>query len=127
MAKNYVYSTLSCDQNYADHKLSAAGQPVVNRVVLIKGGANIMSDQLITPKGVVTEVSDDELAFLNTHELFLIHVKNGFLKVSKGQALDPDKVAASSLEAKDASAPLVESDVSAEVKVVSNASETTDA
>lgn len=105
----YVYSTLSTDVCYNDFKPSNGREPnFVERKVLIRGGANVATKHLVTPKGVMTKVSDEELAFLEKDEVFQLHVKNGHITVS-GREANPDKVAGGMTD-KDASAPLTPAD-----------------
>lgn len=70
--KVYVYSTLTSDQDYG----TAAGN------VRINGGANVSDKHLITPKGVVTEITEAQLDALQRHAVFAAHARNGFLTVS---------------------------------------------
>lgn len=72
MSKVYVYSTLSSDQDYG----TKAG------VVRIKGGANVSNKNLVTPRGVVTEVTEAQLDALQHHAVFQAHATNGFITVS---------------------------------------------
>lgn len=108
MAKIYVYSTLTSDQIYANYGPSANGVPMLISKILIKGGANLMTKHLVTPHGVVTSVTAEELAELRKNEVFKLHEANGFLKISEAKA-DADEVAAD-METRDQSAPLVQQD-----------------
>lgn len=108
MAQHYVYSTLSTDVEYALWSKPAGDLPVVERTVLIKGGANVANDRVVTPYGIATNVSDEELELLNGNEVFNLHKKNGFITVSK-KSEDPEKVA-TDMTGRDASAPLVPQD-----------------
>lgn len=57
--------------------------------VRIKGGANVKDRySLATPSGMVTEVTDEELEFLQNNEAFKRHVENGFMKVMDHERLD---------------------------------------
>lgn len=113
MAKRYfIYSTLSGDNLYQNYGKGGADLPVAEGGVLIHGGANVPDKKLITPLGVMTEVSADELTYLQANEVFKVHEKNGFLKVSEKKA-DPDVVAAD-METRDPSAPVVPADFEAE-------------
>lgn len=111
MSKIYIYSTLTNDHKYTTwQNNSARSAPnVVIHAVLIKGGANNATRNLITPKGVVTEVSeiDHEHLMNNTH--FKKHLAAGLVSVRQ-ESLDPEKVAASGMAPKDGSAPLTPSD-----------------
>ena len=81
MSKIYIYSTLTADQIYTSYKTSPNGVPTATSKVLIKGGANLMTKHMVTPRGVVTEVTPEELAELRTNEVFKLHLSNGFLQI----------------------------------------------
>lgn len=60
-----------------------------NSAILIKGGADVINKTTLeTPKGIITEVSKEELEFLKTQWLFNEKVKNGSYEIveSKGKA-----------------------------------------
>jgi hypothetical protein len=104
----YVYSTLSADNIYGAYVKGGADLPMIDRErqVLIKGGSNVADKRLITPRGVVTEVSEDQLAALLENTVFQMHVENGYVTFSDHNE-DPEKViGAEGLEARDASSPL---------------------
>lgn len=97
----YVYSTLTHSQAYVDYEPmpEVAGQlgrlPVERHRVTIEGGHGIpIRKTLVTPYGVMTPVSDDELEFLLAHPIFKLHVENGNVTYSKTKE-DKDTVAAS--------------------------------
>ena len=101
----YVYSTLSNDQEYTLWQTAPEkDRPhVALKSVLIKGGHGIMDRKLlITPLGVVTEVTDEDLSMLEKLSVFKRHVQNGFIVVDKKKS-DPEKIA-STMAAKDKSA-----------------------
>ena len=112
---HYVYSTLSNDQTYTayvdrgkDNK--SQGPNVVEARVLIKGQVNVVdSVHLMTPKGRVTPISQEEYEILHKNEVFLKHKKNGFIVVEKTEE-NPETVAQLDMEAKDQSAPLTKED-----------------
>lgn len=104
----YVYSTLSNDQRYTTYNGVSGGAPQPARSIFIAGKANVANKNFITPLGVATEVTAEELAELRRNEVFKVHEQNGHLSVSQAK-VDPDKVAAS-MQGRDASAPLVEQD-----------------
>lgn len=106
----YVYSTLSNDNRYVNHAPGGADLPeAIGDGVLIKGGANIPDGRLETPHGVVTRVSEDELAYLNENYLFGLHQKNGFITVRKDKV--EAEVAAADMQGADASAPMTPNDL----------------
>lgn len=106
--KHFVFSTLTTDQKYVKYLPSGNDIPVEGPSVYIHGGANVASKRLITPRGAVTEVDDDELALLNDCDLFKLHVANGFITVSTSK---PDEdAAAADQTSRDQSSPLVPED-----------------
>lgn len=108
----YITSTMSASVSYATYKQTAGGLSVIDKEITIEGGANVMSKKLLaTPNGVVTKVTDEELAILEEHPLFKLHKKNGFVRVSKSDPQeDAITVNVKDMEQKDASAQRVDSD-----------------
>lgn len=104
----FVYSTLSTDVKYTIYGDAVNDMPKIERVIEIKGGANVAGKNLVTPSGVVTEVSGDDADLLSAHPVFQRHVKNGFMKIERYNA-DPDKVS-SDMTGRDDSAPLTDND-----------------
>lgn len=75
----YVYSTLPAAMNFNG--------------VVIKGGAGVANSRtLITPRGVATSVTEEQLAMLEGHRVFADYVKRGLFSTSKLEK-DADKVA----------------------------------
>lgn len=99
----HVFSTIANDQLYTNW-LPGPDLPIKGAQVLIKGGTGVANDRLITPLGVATQVSDDELGELRKNPVFLQHEKDGFIRVRDKRA-DPEKVAAD-MNLKDPSAPI---------------------
>ena len=106
----YVYSTLTSPQQYTDyvkHDLTGPKDdrlPVRKHSVYINGGANLAQGNAVTtPKGVMTQVSKEDLEFLKQIPAFNDHVKRGFITTSN-KKINADK-AAEDMEAKDGSAP----------------------
>lgn len=105
----FVYSTLSCDQRYVKWSdAPAGGTPREERSILISGGANVAKKNIITPQGVVTEVTEADLALLNENTLFKTHVKNGHITVQQKEVQVEKAVA--DMEKRDESAPLTPQD-----------------
>ena len=117
----FVYSTLTCDNIYAgyDQRSDASAHNLVKKV-LIKGGSNVADKHFITKYGVMTEVSVEDLAFLQKDSIFQLHVKNGFITFRDRRAADPEVVAAD-MEGRDESAPLVDEDFDEDTKPVTTA------
>ncbi len=104
----YVYSTLTSDTKYRVWIESSNDLPTFEHFILIKGGTGLANKDLITPYGVVTEVSDQDLALLEADETFQRHVEGGFIHVDRIKS-DPEKIAAD-MAARDGSSPLVPQD-----------------
>ena len=105
---HYVFSTLTAGQVYTRTVAGGADLPQTVAEVFIAGGSNISDKYLRTPIGVMTAVSDEELAILQDNEVFKLHVANGFITI-KDKPADPEKVAAD-MVTRDQSAPTVAED-----------------
>jgi len=120
----FVLSTLSNAQNYTIYRKTQnkpgvrdQGPRVVVGQVKINGGANIANKALVTPKGVVTEVTADQLKTLEACTSFQKHKDRGFITVlDKDPRHEVEKVAKDMTE-KDKSAPLTEGAMPAKEKV----------
>lgn len=109
MAKSiFIYSTLTCDNAYTNYGPGGGDIPIAEPSILIKGGANAADKRIVTPYGVVTEVTEDQLASLEKNADFQLHKKNGFITVSTSKK-DPEVVAAD-MTPRSPDAPLVEGD-----------------
>jgi rRNA maturation endonuclease Nob1 len=107
----YVYSTCSSDVAFPVEVEStgAGGANFIKRKVLIKGGANIANKKtLVTPMGVATEISDEELSLLQKNETFQRRMKAGFFVVDSKKT-DAEKVA-KDMKKKDKSAQITPAD-----------------
>ena len=113
----YVYSTLTNDQIYTLWKCDPQAQKpnVPLKKVQIKGGHGRMDKNLVTPLGIVTEVTDEELEALNKISSFKKHIDKGFIKVDK-KNVDPEK-AVSTMKGKDKSAQKTPADFDKPPKV----------
>lgn len=87
---------------------------VIEKQVLIKGGAQLPDTQtwnLETPLGVVTRVTDDEIAILEKDLAFLHYLKTGYMRIEKTRR-DIDKVVGSmELPTSKEGAPLSETEI----------------
>ena len=109
----HIVSTLSADVDYTTYykKSEPGGVNVVEKKIRVKGGANVANRKLLnisdvlTPKGVVTHVSEEDLGHLEKDEVFQTHKKNGFIQVVKSNSAPNGDKVAKDLEEKDASAP----------------------
>lgn len=113
----YVYSTITSPTTYCDYgpPNKNAGHAEIKHKVTIKGGHGLavmvrgpIVGKTYTPIGVVTEVTDEELAFLEQNTAFQRHVKAGFLIVDNRKR-DPEKYV-NDMNPKDGSAPLTPKD-----------------
>jgi len=109
---HYVYSTLATDMKYVEWQEAPKGAkdyiPTEKASVVIKGGAGVVTKNLITPMGVATAVSDEEMAILQQSSVFKAHERNGYIRI-ESKRMDPEK-AASDMEGRDESAQAVEAD-----------------
>lgn len=104
----YVYSTATAGTEYAFYRSGGAELPVFDGSVKIAGGANVTNKNFITPLGVVTKVTDEELARLKEHPEFIRHMNAGFVSF-RDDKVDVE-VAAADMASRDPSAPLVDAD-----------------
>lgn len=105
----FIFSTLTCGQDYAEWEDGGGDLKTIKRKVTVRGGANVANKKtLVTPLGVPTEVSEDDLAFLKAHPEFQRHLKGGFVTISSKNH-DPEKVV-SDMKGPDESAPLTPAD-----------------
>jgi hypothetical protein len=90
----YVYSTLTASQRYQTYTKSDNGIPSAERPsILIQGGSNVADKNFVTPRGVVTKVTAEQVKELQQNELFKTHVKNGFITI-EDKEVDKEKVVA---------------------------------
>ena len=106
--KLYVFSTLASDVAYTNHAQGGGDLPIDLPPVVIKGGAGVANERIVTPRGVATEVTEEQVEYLRQNEIFKLHEKNGFVMVSDTYG-DPDTVAAD-MTGRDNSAPIVPQD-----------------
>jgi hypothetical protein len=110
-----LFSTMTGAVTYTDWKTSPGGLSIAGASVTINGGANVAHRKtIITPRGVGTQVTDDELAFLETDPTFKMHKLNGFITIDSVKDIRDADLAASDMEGRDDSAPDVEQDYLAE-------------
>lgn len=115
VTKNFaarIYSTITNSTEFCEWLPSANDIPRKGRSVTIKGGAGIALKQtLITPYGAITEVSAEDLEYLESNVLFQNYVKDGWITITKatGWKDDPDAIAADMTQ-RDGSSPLVPND-----------------
>lgn len=105
----FVFSTLTNDHKYTNWRTPNEKSMIriIDGEVLIRGGANLATadNPKFAPKGVMTEVSDQQMEILEKNSQFKKHVAKGLIFVTREHA-DPEVVAKSDMLAKDNSAPL---------------------
>lgn len=106
----FVFSTLTNGTTYAIYRKVPAdlvgSTPIADRKIAINGGSNVAplpQFGIVTPKGVMTEVSDEDMELLLQDFHFNEHVKHGFITFEqKPMAVEK---AIEGMEKKDLSAP----------------------
>ncbi len=115
----YLYSTLSNSQNVpvyiaypgskgGNNNSGSAKPSQKTHTIHINGGANVIDGQLITPKGVLTIIEDNEYAELRKMSCFNRWVERGFITIEKDD-YDADDVA-EDMTAKDGCAQITVAD-----------------
>lgn len=105
---SYIVSYESASVDFPKYIRTKAGVDIEG-VISIKGGAHVIDKKTLeTPKGVVTEISDKDLAFLKTQYLFNEKIKNGSLEIVESEKKAVEK--AKKNRKKDAGAQLTAQD-----------------
>lgn len=83
----YIVSKASQDIEYCDWVKGRNGLFTKKLSVIIKGGANVINKKTMeTPNGVVTEVTAEELKFLEGNSAFKRHKERGFMEICKTES-----------------------------------------
>lgn len=104
----FIFSTLASDVAYTNHVQGGGDIPIELPPVVVKGGAGVANDRLVTPRGIATQVTEEQLEYLRQNKIFQLHEENGFVMVARNHT-DPD-VAAADMTGRDNSAPVVPQD-----------------
>lgn len=104
-----VYSTLTETQKYTKWEKAGEVYVEVGSVVINGGHGKADKRTLITPIGVGTEVTDEQLEMLNSIKAFQDHKDAGFIEIVMKGKKEAEKVAAG-MAGKDGLAQLSESD-----------------
>ena len=115
----YIFSTLTNDQVYANYKLPVGSRQqrlVAEKInskngIFIEGGANlrkIADRSIVTPKGVMTKVSQDEYKYLCRCAGFVDHFEGGYIAIEAKEHKATD--VAKNMKAKDKSAQKTKGD-----------------
>lgn len=106
----YVYSTLTADNTYVIYAKGGADLKVREHAITIKGGTGLADKRFITPLGVATQVSDEDLKLLEANEVFKLHKDNGFIVVQESNKQEDHEKVASDMVTRDESSPVTPSD-----------------
>lgn len=91
---HHIFSTLANSNEYIRYSDNGPrGVNLVERSILIKGGTGVNHQNIGTPLGVHTAVSDEDYEWLKENFSFKQHVSAGYITVQKHKA-DPEVVAA---------------------------------
>ena len=105
-----ILSTLTAPQDVVLTKKTDNGALSVVKTITLKGGANVIDRRtLVTPQGVITELSDDDFDLLEQTAFYKRMKSRGFLRPveTKDTAEDTKKAG---MERKDNSAQKTEED-----------------
>ncbi len=112
MAKLYIYSTMSSDNNYNEFEKLPNGLHKKGAVLTIAGKANVTNPKtLITPYGMMTVVEEADFKKFENCPMLKRHMDRGFIKTSKTRG-EADDVAKDMTE-KDKSAQLTAEELKA--------------
>jgi len=132
MSKVFIASTITSSVDYCFYK-DINGLPFAEKKIRIVGGANLAGDDssngalqgldeqgnpvpIWTPYGVITEISAEDYALLETNDTFKTHVEHGYIKkLEKDPRATKDgvKKIAADMNDKDKSAPTTDATLGA--------------
>lgn len=76
----YVLSKLSNTQVYTLYAKGLDNINIPSESVEIKGGADVTDKNLVTPEGVITKVTPEQLDILKANKVFQMHLDGGYVK-----------------------------------------------
>ena len=76
----YVLSKLSNSQCYTIYAKGVDNINIPVESVEIKGGADVTDKNLVTPEGVITNVTPEQLEILKSNKDFQRHLEGGYVK-----------------------------------------------
>lgn len=90
----FIITTLAAGVEYINYKKTPSGKFVAEESVTIKGGSGVADKRtLVTPLGVVTQVTTAQLKMLKANPLFKDHLENGFVTIADKDPRDADAAA----------------------------------
>ena len=95
----YILSKLANTQIYTQYVKGVNNINIPAKQITVKGGADITDKNLVTPSGVLTQVTKDELEILKSNKEFQRHVERGYIEYyatapdveKKSEKLEKDK------------------------------------
>lgn len=109
----HVISTATSGVDFTLYAMGKDQHKPVKKIS-IAGGSNVANKHLVTPMGVATEVSEDDLQELLSLQIFQRQMDRGFFRVVNSKR-DPEQVITSTgMETADESAPLTPESIAAE-------------
>ncbi len=105
MPGKYVFSTLTASHDFPQWESKRGNDqlPRAKGMIRILGGANLPAKTMVTPRGVMTPITDAQYEILQANPAFQRFVKRGFMTV-EDRPHDADEVA-ENMTSKDGSAP----------------------
>lgn len=106
----HIYSTLTAPVMYVTYKKNdSRAMAIAEHRITIAGGANVSNKHFVTPRGVLTTVSDEDYEHLLRNPVFQKHLETHHVFCDQVKA-NANKVADANMQAKDESAPLTPKD-----------------
>lgn len=90
----HIVSTLTNGVDFTGYRSDTKDLNIPTRTVTVKGGHRVADKNIFTPEGVVTQVTEDELEFLERHKSFQHFVDKHHMKVINRGTPNAEKVAA---------------------------------
>lgn len=86
--------------------------------ITIKGGANVADKRtILTPRGVSTEVTDEQVEMLKKHPIFREHLKGGYVTIVETKYREEAEKVVDDMAKKDGSAPKTPADYKKKPKI----------
>ena len=76
----YILSKLANPQNYTNYAKGVDNVNIPVESVYINGGADVTDKNLVTPEGVITKVTAEQLEILKSNRDFQRHLEEGHVK-----------------------------------------------
>lgn len=76
----YILSKLANTQVYTQYAKGMNNLNIPVKTVVVQGGADVTNKNFITPEGVITKVSADDLESLKANRDFQRHIERGVVK-----------------------------------------------